>query len=81
MARSILDIVREHPEIRELPNIIPILHHLACRHRIGSWKRGERGFVKRFGPLQEGALLARLAAGDRRYDPYDRAVDRESPPR
>ena len=72
MARSILEIVDGHPEIRKLPNVIPLLHHLAAEHGIGSWKRGERGFVKRFGPTQEEELISSLAAGAGRYDPYER---------
>lgn len=72
MARTILQIVRAHPELKELSNVIPSLHYLAAEHRIGSWTSTERGFVKQFGPIQEGQLLSRLtnSGGSLRYDPY-----------
>ncbi|MFP4330443.1 MAG: hypothetical protein ACOC45_01310 [Alkalispirochaetaceae bacterium] len=70
MARSIIQILEHHPEIRELPNSIPLLHHLAAEHQLGSWQTGARGFVKRFDPAEEAQLLRRLRQGGRRYDPY-----------
>jgi 7-keto-8-aminopelargonate synthetase-like enzyme len=73
MARSVLQIVNAHPELTDIPNVIPSLHYLAATHRIGSWKATGRGFVKHFGPTQELQLLERLrtsGGSSLRYDPY-----------
>lgn len=73
VARSVLEIVNAHPELSEVPNVIPSLHFLAATHRIGSWKATGRGFVKHFGPRQERQLLEELnrsGGSSLRYDPY-----------
>lgn len=71
MARSILEILRAHPELDNGANVIPALHLLASEHRIGSWKISSRGFLKHFGPKQEAELLALYAQGfGSGYDPY-----------